>query len=230
MTRIASTRTSPRLDFIGVPAFLKQVLGRYRCEAWLSRAAAAAYDRERFFVLDLERSPSQVDPAKVEVDDYYDQGGGTTLGPEWPNPARGDGAGHATEAAVYLVDRVFQQAVGAGLIDAEDAGPETFRHQIRMYLEPDRPRYYGFLSRLRKVDGTIALFEVFQAEELVDRPGRQLWVELDQPDQCDGLDDQTPRPGELMPLFLSWDFAARNNLMGIKYPRGLGDGFAFTNR
>ena len=143
----------------------------------------------------------------------------------------GDGAGHATQGAVFLAERIWHKAKDAGLLDEEDAGPETFRHQVRVYVdrpagdEPVLRRYYGYLARVRKIDDGLGLFEVLPPTAEPTAPGRQLWVDLADRAQCDALEHEHARRGSKVALFLSWSFAAQHNLPGIKFPRGLGGDF-----
>lgn len=226
----AMTTTTTRYDFRGCPAYLKQVLGQYTCEVWMSYDAAKVHDATRVVTLDLRRTPRFAGADEVEVDDYVRAGGTTTLGPCWPDSESVGGAGHPAEAAVYVSDRLWEKH--KGWIERDDR-ERDFQTQARCYVDraTGKPnvlrRYYGFLAKLHHLEGRIAAFEVFQLTDPTDKPGRQIWVNLDDRAHCDEL-EAVPAPGGEVGLFLALPFARRNSLSAGKIPRGLGENVAFV--
>lgn len=220
--------TTTRYDFHGCAAYLKQVLGKYACEVWLSKAAAEAYDPAAAVKLDLARTPRKAAAGEAEVDDYVDDGGATTLGPCWPDSAAGGGYGHAAEAAVFVHEARWQAYRAQGLIEVPD-GEADCQTQVRVYVDHRDGavvairRYYGFLATVTKVGDTLMSVEVHQLTDAIDGPGRAMNVEVDNRKECDALDGR-PRVGERIGLFLEERFAGANGLAAVKIPRGLSEG------
>lgn len=222
MSREEPRMATTRFDVHAAPAYLKQVLGKDHCEVWLSQQAAKTYDRVRFATLHLDLTPTKAAAAKVELDDHADDGGLTTLDDR------------VAVGAVYLTEALWQEHSERGLIEPAPRGEEACQTQARVYIDRKAGspevvrRYYGFVAKLQKLDGRFAAFAVYQHSDALGGPGRQLWIDRDDRAQCDDVElAPSPKPGDQVALFLSWDFAGANGLSAAKIPRGLGAGRRF---
>lgn len=173
-----------RTSFYGFGAYLARVKSQTECDVWTDDPMEHGFSAEPLAV-DLGKNvhavlSGRLNWAAVEVDDHANLGGGTTIGPLWPEGL--------SVGALYLADSFL------ATLNQRPTSPEIDGHPYELvtvvYHETDDPRasrrYRGYHARVLERTGARALVDIFPAgSSKVLPPLVRRWIDLDSPEVCD---------------------------------------------
>ncbi|MEO7729442.1 MAG: hypothetical protein ABIY55_00610, partial [Kofleriaceae bacterium] len=168
-----------KVTFHGLPAWVGAIHGSTVCDWWDSEPASVKWDRSLMHTVDLAMTPSAVTAghiqvAQVEVDDFQESGGRTTIGPRWPGGAS-IGACWLSESYLARLGKPLPGVPSGG-------GGHAYEYMTIQYLEGEQGnrRFYGFHAQLVQVQNQLSLVDVWNpgTGAGTGKPAFRWWLDL----------------------------------------------------
>jgi hypothetical protein len=188
-----------RCVFAGTGAFLGRVESETRCAFWPDEPTQHGFDPSLLISVDLSRTPSAAADGAipwdaVELDDAYTGAAGdlqgNSLGLRWPE-LQLYGALFLEQSFVRQLPEAIRPACPPKLL-----GGRPYEHTTVLYWpHVDDPRagrrYAGHQAEILDERGTLVRVAVYMrgaSDRPASRPAR-VWIDLADPEQCDGGPD-----------------------------------------